>query len=323
MIQILDMSTKCSDPALSITLTATKSIISFIGLIVPIVLMISATINFIKLVVNPDNKKNITKIRNSFIAAAIVFFIPVLINVVMKIADENFTLSSCWNSSTNNGNVYKYIKLNEKENSLLYDDSTVYEKGVPNSSTGSGTSSSAQSIEGTAQRIGDVVWDPNDVTKKSNLTSTQLIGVLNSYGGNAKNFIPYAQGLITSENKYNVNVFFLIGLEAFESGWVTSQISKGCNNLGGVCESSSHPSNGCGSNYNCNFAYFPSVNDFIDYHGNFLKTSYLTPGASYYEGKSVSQVYTLHYCPGCYDGAYGIKRIADGLFSEVSSVLGG
>lgn len=322
MIQILDMSAKCSDPALSSTLKLTKSMISFIGMIAPIILLTMAVVNIVKLVINPDEKKNIAKIRNSFIAAIVIFMVPVFVNVVMQMLDEKFTVTSCWNNAGDYSGPHRYIKLSDQRSpSNIFVDPSAYQGGVEKpSSSSSGT---GLSIEGTAQKVGDVEWDPNDVTKKSNLTSTQLVGILNAYGGNAKNFVPYAQGLITAENKYNVNVFFLIGLEAFESGWITSSISQSCNNLGGVCESSSRPSNGCGGNYNCNFAKFSSVNEFIDYHGDFLKSSYLTPGATYYEGTSISQVYTKHYCPECYDGASGIKTIADGLFSKVSSVLGG
>ena len=322
MIQILDMSAKCSDPALSASLKLTKNMISIIGMIAPIVLLTMSVINIIKLVINPDEKKNIAKIKNSFIAAIVIFMVPVFVNVVMQMLDEKFTVTSCWNSAGEYNGPHRYIKLSDQRTpSNIFVDPSEYQGGEQKPSSSSSTGGA--SIEGTAQKIGDVEWDPNDVTKKSNLTSTQLVGVLNAFGGNAKNFIPYAQSLITAENKYNVNVFFLIGLEAFESGWMTSSISQSCNNLGGVCESSSRPSNGCGSNSNCNFAKFSSVNEFIDYHGNFLKSSYLTPGASFYEGTSISQVYTMHYCPNCNDGASGIKSIADSLFSKVSSVLGG
>lgn len=52
-----------------------------------------------------------------------------------------------------------------------------------------------------------------------------------------------------------------------------------------------------------------------------LRSSYLTPGGSYYEGVSLSQVYTIHYCPGCVEAAGEIQTIANGLFSKVSSVM--
>lgn len=321
MIQILDMISKCSDPALSSTLKVSKNMINLIGMIAPILLIVMSTVNIIQMIINPDEKKKIAKVKNSLLAAVIIFMVPVACNVVMGVLDEKFTISSCWNSAVDYNGPHKYIKISDTRTpGTIFSDPSKYEKGDKKKSSDSGSGST---IEGTAQKVGDVVWDPNDVTKKSNLTSSQLIAILNKMGGNSKNFIPYASGLITAENKYNVNVFFLVGLEALESGWATSSISRSCNNLGGVCESSAHPSNGCGSNSNCSFAHFSSVNKFIDYHGNFLKESYLTPGKSYYEGKSINAVYTKHYCPGCTSGASSIKSIADNMFSKVSGVIGG
>ena len=63
----------------------------------------------------------------------------------------------------------------------------------------------------------------------------------------------------------------------------------------------------------------PDTYDRLNHTISFLKSSYLTPGQAYYEGTSVSQVYTVHYCPGC--SSSSIKEIGDGLFSKVSSVL--
>lgn len=320
MIEILDLSTACSDVALIGILTIVKRMLSLIGTITPIVLITMSIINLVKFISNPDNKKYAKNIKNSVFAAIIVFFVPVIVNVVMRMLDDNFEISSCWNNVAKMDSNARYINDPDQERKPIYSDPSGYEKGKEKEKDTSGDGS-GQTIEGTAQKVGDVVWDSGDITKKSNLTSSQLIGILNSYGGNAKNLVPYASGYITAENKYNINVFFMIGLDALESGWATSSISKSCNNLGGVCESSSHPSNGCGSNSNCNFAYFSSVNNFIDYHGDFLKSSYLTPGAAYYEGTDLYSVYTEHYCPGCTSGASGIKSIADGLFGEVSSVL--
>lgn len=318
MIQILDMSSKCSDPALGGMLKVLRNMLGLIGILTPIILLTMSVVNIIRLITNPDEKKNVAKIKNSIIAAIVVFFVPTIVNATMNLLDENFTISSCWNSAGSFNTTHKYMDVSDgRTPTNIYGDSSTYDKGVPKENTGG--SSSSGTVEGTAQKVGDVVWDPNDITKISNLSSTQLVGILNAYGGNATNFIPYASNLITAENKYGVNVFFLIGIEAFESGWITSSISRSCNNLGGVCESSAHPSNGCGVNSNCSFAKFSSVGEFIDYHGNFLKNSYLTPGTGYYEGKSVSQVYTIHYCPGC--SSSSIEQIASGLFSKVSSVL--
>lgn len=312
MIEVLEIINECSSPALSTILTASKRVITIIQIIGPLLLLIALTINFIKLINNPEDKKLKKNLINSLIAAILLFFIPVLINVTMKMLDNTFTISTCWNSIGNYSGEAKYIKTDEKGKNILVNPED-YEKGKKKPST-------EGSIEGTAKKIGDVVWDSSDVTKISNLTSTQLIGILNAQGGNAKNFIPYASGIITAEHKYNVNAFFLIGVEALESGWITSKISQRCNNLGGVCASSAHPSNGCGSNSNCSFAYFNSVNDFIDYHANMLNKNYLTPGGAYYHGKSPSAVVT-NYCPGCSSWPSNVTSIANGLFAKASRVL--
>lgn len=312
MIEVLEIINECSSPALSAILSTSKQIIKLIQIMGPILLIIALIINFIKLINNPEEKRLRKNLINSVIAAVFLFFIPMLIDVTMKMLDDTFTISACWNSIGDYNGDAKYIKTDEKGKNILTDPSE-YEKGTKKEE-------SSDSIEGTAKKIGDVVWDSNDVTKISNLTSTQLIGILNAQGGNAKNFIPYASGIITAEHKHNVNAFFLIGVEALESGWITSQISQRCNNLGGVCASSAHPSNGCGRNSNCSFAYFNSVNDFVDYHANMLSKNYLTPGGSYYHGKSPSAVVT-NYCPGCSSWPGNVTSIANSLFSKVSSVL--
>jgi len=314
MLEVLEIINECSSPALSNILSIFKRIINLVQIIGPILLIIGMTVNLIKLINDPEDKKLKKNIFNSLIAAVLIFFIPVFLNVLMSLLGNNFTISACWNSIGDYSGDAKYIKSDEKGKNILNNPGD-YEKGEKKEAGENGAA-----IEGTAKKIGDVVWDSSDVTKISNLTSTQLIGVLNAYGGNAKNFIPYASGLITAEHKYSVNVFFLIGVEALESGWITSNISRNCNNLGGVCASSAHPSNGCGSNSNCSFAYFSSVNQFVDYHASMLHRNYLTPGGSYYHGTSPSAVVT-NYCPGCSSWPGNVTSIANGLFSKVSSVL--
>ena len=320
MIQLLVME-GCSSAGISAILRAFKNMISLIHIIGPILLIIGLAMHLINLMRNPDEKKLVNKIRNSAIAAVVLFFIPTIVNALMYMVGENMSISSCWNSISNTGYSTTYIssKSDKKKSTILVNPSD-YEKGVPKPQDDNDDTYTYDPIDGTARQVGDVVWDPSNVTRISNLTSAQLIGVLNAHGGKAKNFIPYASALITAEQKYNVNVFFLIGIEALESGWVTSSISRNCNNLGGVCQSKNHPSNGCGSNSNCAFAYFSSPNQFIDYHAKMLHENYLTPGGSYYHGTSPTAVVT-DYCPGCSSWPSNVTSIANSLFNEVSKVL--
>ncbi len=322
MIELLSVYSGCSSAALGATLAILKRIMNLIQIIVPILLMISLTLNLIKLVSNPDDKKALPKIKNAALAAVIVFMIPVFVNVVMNMLGENFSVSACWSSVNNPTGTPTYIDPYGTKKSKFLSDPSEYEKGKKRETTnGTGNSSyTGEYIEGTAQQVGDVVWDSTNVTRISNLTSTQLIGILNAHGGKAKNFIPYAQALITAEQKYSVNVFFLIGIEALESGWITSNISRNCNNLGGVRETASHPSNGCGSNSGGGFGYFNSVPEFIDYHASMLHRSYLTPGGKYYEGTSPYDV-VKHYCPGSSTWPVSVIKIGNSLFSHVRSVI--
>lgn len=323
------MINECSSPALAAILGATKRVMSLIGIIAPILLLVMASIHLIRLMKDPDDKKALPKLRNSAIAAVIVFMVPVFTNAAMAMLDNSFTVSACWNSAGSYSTTTTYVDPYGSTRKTFYTNPDDYQKGTPKPSPstspgttpGGGTDGyTGETIDGTAQQVGDVVWDPNDVTKISNLTSAQLIAILNKHGGKAKNFIPYASALITTEQKYSVNVFFLIGIEALESGWCTSKISQNCNNLGGVRESKAHPSNGCGSNKGGGFAYFNTVNEFIDYHGNLLHNKYLTPGGPYYNGKTPSAV-VIKYCPGCSNWPREVTSIANSLFKHVKEVL--
>ena len=319
--------TGCSTPGLSRLLQILKNILTLIQIIGPILLIIYMVITFTKLVTNPDEKKYKKNLKNELIALLFLFAVPVIINASMAMVDNSFSVSRCWNSISNYSGDATYKKATAKELGALYSKRSDYEDGderkyaTVSETTSNNDSSTGPAIEGTAQSYKDVVWDSGNLTRISNLTSAQLIKILNAYGGNAKNLIPYASNYITAENKYQVNVFFLIGLNALESGWGTSQIARSCNNLGGVCASSNHPSNGCGSNSNCSFAKFNSVGDFIDYNANMLHNNYLTPGGSFYEGTGLSAVYTKHYCPGCTSAAGEINTIASGLFNKTKSVM--
>ena len=178
MIYVSEVISKCSSPALGLILSAFRKILQLVQIIGPILLLISLTLNFTKLMANPDDKKLPNKIKNSVLALIIMFCVPIFVNVVMNMLDDGFSVSACWNSiSVNVSNTYSDPEEVERKKILGNPDD--YEKGVKKQK---GTSGGA--IEGSAQKIGDVVWDSSDVTKISNLTSAQLIGILNAYGGN-------------------------------------------------------------------------------------------------------------------------------------------
>ena len=59
----------CQDVGLMAILYTVKKVLQLIQIIVPILLIVVTGINFTKLVMNPDDKKGLKKVLNSFIAA--------------------------------------------------------------------------------------------------------------------------------------------------------------------------------------------------------------------------------------------------------------
>ena len=141
MINILSCSNTlgncCSNSGIVLFLDAMRKIMNLIQIIVPILLMIMATISFTKMVMNPERKNGLKNIQNMFLAAAIVFFIPVLVTAVLNMMPESFDISSCWQQAksfteSNRSFSFDYISPYEvEEKSSLIDDPSEYEKGKP------------------------------------------------------------------------------------------------------------------------------------------------------------------------------------------------
>ncbi len=333
MIEVLAIVNNCSSPTLSYILDITRRGFQLIQILVPIILIISLTINISKLMANPDDKKIKDIIKNSVFATVIIFMIPILIDVTMNIMGENFTISKCWNAAKEykKPSSSNYSGDDEERKKIINDDKN-YEK-----STGTNTGSNGNNSNGSSDSNGtnnsstgnqslsidNVVYDLNDLTKISNATAAQLTAVLNNpsrVGKNSRNFIPFVNDFLETEHKYSINVFFLLGLNATESGWYTSSISKNCNNLGGVRSSSAHPSKGCGKNAGGSFAYFNTIGDFLDYQGSLLKTKYLTPGGKYYHGKTIEGVSVAYVGSDKSQWISGVKSRSKKIFNALKYI---
>ena len=121
----------CNDSALLGILSVVKRIMNIIQIIVPILLIIWGAISFIKLIKDPEEKNGIKKIINQFLAAAIVFFIPVIINILMTILGEKTSLSSCWNEASAKVTINTtYYSINQNENKKFLPDTKKYESGA-------------------------------------------------------------------------------------------------------------------------------------------------------------------------------------------------
>ena len=144
---ILDIASTCSAPALASFLSVAKKILLFVQLIGPLICIISLTISFINVVVNPDEKKEPAKIKNKIIALIIMFFVPVFVNANMALLDNSKEFSRCWNDNSkvlNNGESYITTEgSNNKVNPAITNPGD-YEKGNErtNNSTGNNSSNS-------------------------------------------------------------------------------------------------------------------------------------------------------------------------------------
>ena len=311
---------------------------------------------------DPDLKKGMGELVGKMIGFVAIFFIPMLVGLLTSILSESGIgvakqYSSCLESATKEN--IAYYKEKEEAQALLEQEKAKVEKEKADKERKSvektreearkenekkaeeikkkleeekkrrqqqGDSSgewNGQVIDGTAQSWKDVVWDPNDVTKISNLTVEQLKAVLRSKGGNATNFIPLAEVYITNEHTNGINAIFFISLHAIESGWVTSGVSRACNNLGGwkdfgnpsyICARS--PANEGSTPYK----YFKSKGDFIMEVGASMHKHYLTPGGSHYHGPSVSGIIHDYNC-GSQSEIQSINSIGNDLFSHVKKVV--
>lgn len=127
---ILSITDVCKDSALLNIMSVVKRIILIIQIVVPILLLAFGTLSFIKLVKDPEAKNGLKKVYNQFIAAAIVFFLPIIVNAVMGLLGERTELSSCWNSA-NDQIVFgsKYYDLYPDQKKPIMIDPKKYEEG--------------------------------------------------------------------------------------------------------------------------------------------------------------------------------------------------
>ncbi len=96
---ILDVS--CNEYSLMPLLKVFKNALDIIHIIGPVLAILSLGILSFKLVTdsNMDNReKNVKGIKNSLVALAVLFFLPLIINLVMYLVGDQFRVSECWNS---------------------------------------------------------------------------------------------------------------------------------------------------------------------------------------------------------------------------------
>ena len=126
------------------------------------------------------------------------------------------------------------------------------------------------------------IYNPKNLTQVSHFTKDEMKKVLS--GTELSDCAPY---FVECEKNYGINALFIAGIAIHESGWGTSRRAREDNNLTGygVTSDVAHGINGKSRRNN------------LLRTARCLKNSYLTEGAKFYEGTSVSAV-NVRYCVG-------------------------
>ena len=150
--QILDCSSElgtcCTDYGLVMILDALRKIMNLIQLIAPILLIIMCVIGFAQLMFNPEKKGGIKSIVNKFLAAVFIFFMPIIVDAVLLVLPETFSVSSCWNQAKISAEVsrsmnHEYISPYEQTESPILISPDDYESSKAGNKSSSGSSSSS------------------------------------------------------------------------------------------------------------------------------------------------------------------------------------
>lgn len=96
-----DIGSCCGDYGIATFLYVMKRALNLIQIVVPIILIVMAAVSFLQMVINPDdqNKAKSKSIMNKFMAAVIVFFTPLMINILMDALPDSFEIAGCWQAA--------------------------------------------------------------------------------------------------------------------------------------------------------------------------------------------------------------------------------
>lgn len=136
---LYDINKTCTDGALANLLNIIKRVIKVIQIVAPILLIICLAIILIKLLTNPEEKKYFKNLKNSIMALAFVFLVPVLVNVLMITLDDSTNFSKCWNydEKVMNPTEATYIDNNKRKPQSVLIDPDDYKTGEANNSSNS------------------------------------------------------------------------------------------------------------------------------------------------------------------------------------------
>lgn len=127
-MMILDVVSTCSNYALANLFMIVQKAFTILQILVPIIAIVFLALNLVKSTINPDNKKNFSQYKNWLIGLVMVFFLPVIVNTVMGILGEDYSVSACWNNAEAiyNTGESTYNDGNEGDKSTIITDPNEY-----------------------------------------------------------------------------------------------------------------------------------------------------------------------------------------------------
>lgn len=195
----------CNSNTLVVLLSVAKRIFQLIQIIVPILLILGSTIHLVKRVNDPDMKNGTKKFVNMYIAAIIVFFLPVIVDAGLGLLPNSFSVTACWKNAKNMGETLHVSKVSYQNpysegdddndgRSTIYVKPDDYEKGKKATVSGfdflglfNNSNSSSSSNNYTSTGAGNGSAKGKDIVNYA----LSLVGKSYSFGGYWNGELPY------------------------------------------------------------------------------------------------------------------------------------
>lgn len=161
-----DITSCCTSTEMSYIMGSVRNIYMIIQIIAPILLICAAVYRLIRLMKNPEEKNGKKNIINAFLAAAIIFFLPTIVGVVLNMIPYETQLIACWESSGEEKRLAiatSYISdSDDKRVKVIAEEE--YEAGIKKPTTSEGGSSSGGSSSGTDYSGSATSSEPGSLT---------------------------------------------------------------------------------------------------------------------------------------------------------------
>lgn len=195
--------TVCGNADLLSVMVIVKKILDLLQIIAPVGLIVFASIDIIKAVISNKQDEIYQKLHmipKRLFAAIIIFFVPVIIDLVMSIADNTFEYASCFENATEEfvqdaytSNAYEAVSLAETSQKRLdYEKASLLTNKIKD-----------EQIKATLKERLKIVFEAiKDKNSKTQYGSTERIPPTNS--GDYDNDGPTTSGSVTFEESNSI-----------------------------------------------------------------------------------------------------------------------